>query len=238
MTESTTVGAHAELALGFENAGASFDHTGRAGTWGMDLAQSRDHGTRGVAGIFSYAAGTRNVWLNAIVHAATPAYVTLGERASPDRMLSDRSLTVGIRPFRGSLTSAFSYSDGRSLLGVSDRTISWQQSLTLTRGLSVLVTAGTSASGGVSHRDFSVFLYRAASRVSSLPAVTASLATSGSAFALERTAPPGGGTGYDVTPLRLGTDARHRHLHGAIERRRRRGRLRLGARRRRRETSP
>jgi outer membrane usher protein len=203
LTESTTVGAHAELAGGFENAGASVAHAGRIGTWEMGLAQSRDRGASGLAGSLAYAVGTRNIWLNAAVRAATRAYTTIGERPFSDRIMSDQRASIGMRPFRGTYMSAISYSASRSLLGVTSRLLSWQQSVALPGGVSLLVTAGTSATNGASHRDFSVFLFRSAPRSSSLPTVNASLQSDGSGvrkgLELQRTALPSGGTGYDVT---------------------------------------
>ena len=203
LTASTTVGAHAELAAGFENAGASVDHAGRIGTWEMGLAQSRDRGVSGVAGSLAYSAGTRNIWLNAAIRAATPAYVSIAQRAFSDRTTSDQRLSIGMRPFRGTYMSAISYGASRSLLGVTSRVLSWQQSVALSRGVSLLVTAGTSATQGRSQRDFSVFLFRSAPRNSSLPTVNASLQSNGptvrSALELQRVAAPAGGVGYDVT---------------------------------------
>jgi outer membrane usher protein len=203
LTASTTVGAHAELAAGFENAGASVDHAGRIGTWEMGLAQSRDRGVSGVAGSLAYSAGTRNIWLNAAIRAATPAYVSIAQSAFSDRTTSDQRLSIGMRPFRGTYMSAISYGASRSLLGVTSRVLSWQQSVALSRGVSLLVTAGTSATLGRSQRDFSVFLFRSAPRSSSLPTVNASLQSNGptvrSALELQRVAAPAGGVGYDVT---------------------------------------
>ena len=203
LTESTTVGAHAELASGFENAGVSVDHAGRLGTWEMGLAQSRDRGVSGLAGVLAYSAGTRNIWVNATVRAATPAYVSIAQRTFTDRTTSDQRVSLGMRPFRGTYMSAISYSASRSLLGATSRILSWQQSVALRGGVSLLVTAGTSATLGRSQRDFSVFLFRSAPRNSSLPTVNASLQSYGpavrSALELERFPAPAGGIGYDVT---------------------------------------
>ena len=203
LTESTTVGAHAEVARGFENAGASIDHAGRLGVWEFGVAQSRDRGASGLAGTLAFSAGTRNVWLNATVRAATPAYVSIGQRAFSDRTTSDQRLTIGMRPFRGTYMNALSYSASRSLLGATNRVLSWQQSVALRGGVSLLVTAGSSATLGRAQRDFSVFLFRSAPQNSYLPTVNASFQSDGStvrkAVELQRVPMPAGGVGYDLT---------------------------------------
>ena len=203
LTASTTVGAHAEFAGGFENVGASLAHAGSIGTWDMSLAQSRDRGASGLAGSVAYAVGTRNIWLNAAIRAATPAYAGIGERAFLDRTTSDQRVSIGMRPFHGTYMSALSFSASRSLQGATSRILSWQQSIALPHGVSLLITTGTSSALGGTHRDFSVFLFRSAPRSSSLPTVNASLQSYGSALRqaleLQRAPPPAGGTGYDVT---------------------------------------
>jgi outer membrane usher protein len=203
LTESTTLGGHAELASGFENVGASVDHAGRLGTWDLGLSQSRDRGASGLAGSLTYFVGTRFVWVNAALRAATSAYAGVAQRAFSDRTTSDERLSIGMRPFRGSYMSAISYSASRSLLGATSRLLSWQQSVVLPGGISLLVTAGTAATLGGSHHDFGVFLFRSAPRSAALPSVNASLQSDGSALRqeleLQRAAPPSGGTGYDVT---------------------------------------
>jgi outer membrane usher protein len=208
LTRSTTVGAHAEFAGGFENLGATVDHAGGLGTWDLSLAQSRDRGASGSAGSLTYDLSARSVWFSASIHAATAAYTSIADRAFSDRTISDERVSIGLRPFRGSFTSAITFSAVRSLLGTAGRRLAWQQSISLPGGVSVLVTAGTSATNLGSARDFSVFLFRSAPRTSSVPTVSASLQTYGTALrqALEvqRAAPPSGGTGYDVTGFASG----------------------------------
>jgi outer membrane usher protein len=203
LTQSTTIGAHAELAGGFENLGATVDHAGSLGTWDVSVAQSLDRGASGLVGSLAYAVGTRNVWLNVGILAATKAYASLAERGFSDRTTSNERLSVGMRPFRGSYTFAVSYNASRSLLGAASRRLSWQQSLSLPGGVSLLVTAGTSAMANGARHDFSAFLFRSASQRSSAPSINASLQSDGSALRrvleLQRIAPPSGGTGYDVT---------------------------------------
>jgi len=208
LTQSTTVGAHAEFAAGFENFGATGDHAGRLGTLDVSIAQSRDRAASGLAGSVSYAAGTRNVWVNATARTATPTYTSLAQRTLADRTTSQKQLIIGMRPFRGPYTSAVSYSASRSLLGVASRQLSLQQSLPLRGGVSLLVTAGTWATTSGSHPEFSVFLFRSAPQSSSFPSLSASLQSDGSvvrrALELQRAAPPSGGTGYDVTGFSAG----------------------------------
>jgi outer membrane usher protein len=208
LTRSTTVGAHAEFSGGFENLGATVDHAGSLGAWALNLAQSRDRGVSGTAGSLTYDLGTRNIWMNASIRAASPAYTSIAQRAFTDRTISDERVSFGIRPFRGSFTSAITFSASRSLSGTAGRTVAWQQSMSLPGGVSLMVTAGTTATNLGSRRDLSVFLYRSAPRTSSLPTVNASLQTYGTALrqALEvqRAAPPSGGSGYDVTGFASG----------------------------------
>ena len=209
VTQATTVGAHAEVAGGFENLGASVDHAGSLGSWDVSLAQSRDRGAAGSAGSVSYYAGTRNVWINAGIRAATAAYTSLAERWFPDRTIADARVSIGLRPFRGSSTSAISYSVDRSVLGGAGRRLSFQQSVSLPGGVSLLVTAGTSGSNLGSQRDFSISLFRSAPRSSSVPTVNATLQTYGTALRqaleLQRAPPPSGGTGYDITTYASGS---------------------------------
>ena len=208
LTQSTTVGAHAEFAGGFENLGATVDHAGSLGSWDLSLAQSRDRGAKGSAASVAYYAGTRNVWINAGIRAATAAYTSLAERWFPDRTIVDARVSLGLRPFRGSSTSAISYSVSRSLLAGAGRRLSFQQSVALPGGISLLVAAGTSGSNLGSQRDFSVSLFRSAPRSSSVPTVNATLQTYGvalrQALELQRAPPPSGGTGYDVTTYASG----------------------------------
>ncbi|MDB5026516.1 MAG: fimD [Candidatus Eremiobacteraeota bacterium] len=203
LTQSTTVGAHAEFAGGFANVGAAVDHAGSLGTWDAAVAQSRDRGVSGLAAGMAYSVSTRNVWVNAAIRAATPSYTSLADRAFMDRTVRDGRMTVGMRPFRGPYTSAITYDASRTLLGASGRRLSWQQSVPLTGGVSMLVIAGNSATNRGSHRDFSVYLFRSARRNSSVPTLNASLESDGSAvrraLEVQRIAPPNGGTGYDVT---------------------------------------
>lgn len=210
LTQSTTVGAHAEVAGGFENLGATVDHAGSLGSWDVSLAQSRDRGAQGSAAGVAYYAGTRNVWINAGIRAATAAYTSLAERWFPDRTIVDARVSLGLRPFRGSSTSAISYSVSRSLLGGAGRRLSYQQSVSLPGGVSLLVTAGTTASNLGSQRDFSVSLFRSAPRSSSVPTVNATLQTYGAALRqaleLQRAPAPSGGTGYDITTYASGPD--------------------------------
>ena len=203
LTQSTTVGANAEFASGFENLGATVDHAGRLGTWDLSIAQSRDRGASGLVGSVAYAVGQQDWWVNAAIRAATPAYVNLAQRGFSDRMTSEERVTVGMHPFRGSYTSAVSYSASRSLLAFTSRQLSWQQSVSLPGGVSLLLTAGTSATTSGAQHDFSIFLFRSAPQSSSVPSLGASLQSDGSALRrvveLQRAAPPSGGTGYDVT---------------------------------------
>jgi outer membrane usher protein len=203
LTQSTTVGAHAELAGGFENLGATVDHAGSLGTFDVSLAESRDGAASGLAGSVAYAVGRPQVWLNASVHAATRAYASFAERAFSDRTVLDERVSLGMRPFRGSFTSAISYSATRSMLGTASRQISLQQSVSLRSGVSLLVTAGISAGTAGSQHNLSVFLFRSAPRNSAAPSVNASIQSDGSAvrqvLELQRAVPPRGGTGYDVT---------------------------------------
>ncbi|MDB5094941.1 MAG: fimD [Candidatus Eremiobacteraeota bacterium] len=208
LTQSTTVGAHAEFASGFENLGAVVSHAGRLGTWDVNVAESRDHGASGLAGSVGYYAGTRSLWVTAALRAATPAYTSFGERGFTDRTTSEGRVSLAMRPFRGSFTSAISYSASHSLMGGSSRQISLQEAVSLPGGMSLLVTAGTSATPVGTHHDLGVFLFRSAPRSSSVPTLNASLQNDGSALRraveLERAAPPSGGTGYDVTSYASG----------------------------------
>ena len=210
LTQSTTVGAHAELAGGFENVGAVVDHAGRLGSWDVNFAESRDRGAKGSAAGFAYYAGTRNVWIDAGIRTATAAYTSLAERWFSDRTILDARVSLGLRPFRGSSTSALSYNVSRSLLGGAGRRLSYQQSVSLPGGVSLLVTAGATASNLGSQRDFSVSLFRSAPRSASVPTVNASLQTYGTALRqaleLQHAPPPSGGTGYDVTAYASGPD--------------------------------
>jgi outer membrane usher protein len=202
VTQSTTAGAHAEVAGGFENLGATVDHAGRLGIWDVGVAESRNHGASGLAGIVAYAFGTKNIWLNAAINAATPAYTTFAQRAFSDRTTSDERISLGIRPFRGPYTSTLSYSASRSLLGESTRQFSWQHSIPLPGRISLLLTTGVSATRNGSRPDFAVYLSRSTAQGSSVPTVNTSLQSDGSALQpaleLQRSAPPRGGTGYDV----------------------------------------
>ncbi|MDB5041737.1 MAG: fimD [Candidatus Eremiobacteraeota bacterium] len=208
LTQSTTVGAHAEFASGFENLGATVSHTGSLGTWDVNVAESRDRGASGLAGSVGYYAGTRSLWLTAAIRAATPAYASFGERGFTDRTTSEGRVSLAMRPFRGSFTSAISYSASRSLLGGASRQISVQQAVSLPGGVSLLVTAGTSGTRAGTQHDLGVFLFRSAPRNSFVPTVNASLQSDGSALRraveLERAAPPSGGMGYDVTSYASG----------------------------------
>jgi outer membrane usher protein len=83
-----------------------------------------------------------------------------------------------------------------------------QQAVSLPGGVSVLVTAGTSATSSGRRHDVGVFLFRSAPRSSSFPTLNASLQSDDSGLRrvveLERAAPPSGGTGYDVTSYASG----------------------------------
>ncbi|MEA2688951.1 MAG: outer rane usher protein [Candidatus Eremiobacteraeota bacterium] len=208
LTRSTTVGAHAEFAGGFENLGASVDHAGSLGTWNVSLAESRDRGASGFAGSVAYTASTRNASLNAVIRAATPAYTSIGERGFSDRTTSDASVTLGTRPFRGSFTSGISYGIRHSLLGAVVRQLSLQQSVSLPGGVTMMLTAGTASTNVGSQRSFSLLLFRSSPRSSSVPTLKTSLESDGSAVRalveLERTAPPSGGTGYEATGFASG----------------------------------
>jgi outer membrane usher protein len=208
LTQSTTIGAHAEVAGGFESLGAGVDYAGKFGTLNVSIAQSRDRAASGLAGSVAYSVGTRNVWVNATIRAATPAFTSFAQRALSDRLISDERLTIGLRPFRGPATSEISYSANRSLLGTVNRQISLQESIPLPGGIALLVTAGTAATSGGSRPTFSVFLFRSTPRSAFFPSLSASLQSDGTTLRrvvdLQRAAPPSGGTGYDVTGYGLG----------------------------------
>jgi outer membrane usher protein len=202
LSRSTTVGAHSELAGGFENVGTSLAHAGRLGIVNVALAESRDRGVSGLAGTAGYTFSTPNVWLTASVDVASANYVTLAQRGLADPTPVEKLIDVGVRPFRGNYTSSIAYSDSRTRLGGFTRQLSWQHALAVGHGVSALVSTGVSQSPSGSYPTLSVFLTRSGGR-NGRDATTLSLQAEGDtvqpAMELQQAAPLAGGSGYDAT---------------------------------------
>lgn len=201
LSSSTTVGAHAELGKSFQNFGTSIDHTGRLGIFHVAVAQSRDRSDSGFAGALRCTFGGRNLWATAALEAATADYMTLAQRAFPERTTLEERINVGMRPFRGNYTSNISYNASHSRLGSFSRQLSWQQTVPVARGVSLLVSSGVSMTPSGSRPDFSVFLTRFGGR-NSRDTTNLSFRADGGvlqpAIEVQHATPLAGGAGYDA----------------------------------------
>lgn len=202
LTRSTTVGGHSELSSGFENAGASFAHAGNLGIVDAGVAESRDRGRSGLAATAGYTFTTARVWATASFQAATANYTTLAERGALGATPIEKWIEVGLRPFRGSYTSSIVYSDSRSRLDGFSRQLSWQHTLQLGSGVSLMVSTGASETLGRSSPALSVFLIRSGGR-NARDTETFSVLGDGQTLApaleLQHATPIAGGSGYDAT---------------------------------------
>jgi outer membrane usher protein len=202
LTRATTMGGHAELSSGFENAGASVAHAGSLGIVNVAIAESRDRTLSGLAGTAGYTFSTARIWATASVQATTGNYETLAQRSLLDATPIEKLIDVGLRPFTGSYTSSIAYSDSRSAPAGFTRQLSWQHSLPVGRGASLLMSTGLSESSGRSHPALSVFLIRSGGR-NARDTTTLSLQGNGEALQpaleMQHATPIAGGSGYDAT---------------------------------------
>ncbi|MFN2461678.1 MAG: fimbria/pilus outer membrane usher protein, partial [Candidatus Velthaea sp.] len=160
ITAATTLGAHAELAGGLENAGAGIDHAGRFGVTHVGLAQSRFGAGSGIAASFGHTFGTSRVWGTAALQAATPGYTTVAQRSLVDRETLNAQLSIGVRPFKQQYTSTYSVTETHTLLAGRTREVTWGQTLPLAGGASLYVNTGMARARGTLTPSFSLLLQR------------------------------------------------------------------------------
>ncbi len=201
LSRTTTASGHVELGTGFENVAGGYAHAGRLGVVSLGIAQSRDRGVTGMAAIAGYTFATPNVWLTASIDAATRAYETIAQRFDPDPIVMEQSVDIGTRPFRGNYTVGFNFDATRSRLGNVTRDVSWQQTLPVGPGMSLLVSVGESRTSIGSHPTLSVLLIRSSGR-NARDTTTASLQGTGGALRpsleMQQAPPYSGGFGYDA----------------------------------------
>jgi outer membrane usher protein len=203
ISPSTTLGGHVEDGASFENVGGSFAHGGRFGIVNGAVAESRNRGLSGLAATVAYTFAGPSAWVTASMNGATTKYVTLAERDLPDSTLVEELLDIGLRPFRNSYTTSISYSASRARLAGFTRSLTWQHTLPVGRGVSLIASTGVSGSVGRLHPTLSLFLIKSGGRASRDTTTTLSLQSEGGtvqpAIEEEQATPIAGGSGYDTT---------------------------------------
>jgi len=196
-TEWLTGGGRAEASRGLWSAGPTASVRTGIGDFGVSGSFSGDHGSTGAAGALSYLYLNRRFGFGGQFQTMSREYATLSLRKESDRALTQATAFASVSGRRGSLSAQYSHNAMRDTESFTRETL--LASISVARGTSLIVSAGSVDQGGVRHGEF---FAGASFSLGSSSTASAGFSRQGgqhqSTFEVDRPVPVGTGMGYRI----------------------------------------